>query len=51
LVTTTSAASAIGTLTRKTQRQPVMPAKVSMPAKNPPTTGPATLEMPNTAMK
>ena len=42
---------AIGTLTRKTQRQPVMPKMFSWPAKNPPMTGPRTLEVPNTARK
>ena len=41
----------IGTLIRNTQRQPVMPRMVSAPAKNPPTTGPITDDMPNTARK
>jgi hypothetical protein len=41
----------IGTLTRKTQRQPAMPSRVSWPAKKPPMTGPRTLEVPKTARK
>jgi hypothetical protein len=49
--TTASAAMPMGTLMRKTQRQPVMPSTVAWPAKNPPTTGPSTLEVPNTARK
>ena len=40
-----------GTLTRKTQRQPVMPRIESVPAKKPPTTGPSTDEVPKTARK
>jgi hypothetical protein len=38
----------IGTFTRKTQRQPAKPRIVSCPARNPPTTGPSTLEVPKT---
>jgi hypothetical protein len=49
--TTNSAAMPIGTLTRNTQRQPVIPAIDADPAKNPPISGPSTLEVPNTAMK
>jgi hypothetical protein len=41
----------IGTLTRNTQRQPVTPSSVSWPARKPPTTGPRTLDVPNTARK
>ena len=41
----------MGTLMRKTQRQPVIPRMVSAPAKNPPTTGPSTDAVPNTARK
>ena len=41
----------IGTLTRKTQRQPSTPRMLDWPAKNPPMTGPSTLEVPNTARK
>ena len=41
----------IGTLTRKTQRQPSMPRIVAWPAKKPPTTGPSTLDVPKTARK
>jgi len=48
---TTSATSPIGTLTRKTHRQPVMPRIESLPARRPPITGPSTLEEPNVAMK
>ena len=40
-----------GTLTRKTQRQPATPNSTACPAKNPPITGPRTLEVPNIAMK
>jgi hypothetical protein len=50
-VTTISAMMPIGTFTRNTQRQPSIPATVPAPAKKPPTTGPATLEMPQTPMK
>jgi hypothetical protein len=49
--TTTRATMPTGTLTRKTQRQPVMPAIEDCPARNPPTTGPRTLEVPKTARK
>ena len=41
----------IGTLTRKTQRQPSIPRIEVVPAKKPPTTGPITLEVPKTARK
>ena len=41
----------IGTLIRKTQRQPVMPRIVACPAKKPPMTGPRTLDVPKTARK
>ena len=41
----------MGTLTRNTQRQPVIPRMVSWPAKKPPMTGPSTDEVPNTARK
>ena len=41
----------IGTLTRNTQRQPVIPRIVSVPAKRPPATGPSTLEVAKTDMK
>ena len=41
----------IGTLTRKTQRQPAMPRMVSWPAKKPPMTGPSTEAVPKTARK
>ena len=41
--------SPMGTLMRNTQRQPVMPKMVWAPAKNPPTTGPRTEDVPNTA--
>ena len=51
LATTTSATMPIGTLIRKTQRQPVMPRMVSAPAKKPPMIGPSTDEVPNTARK
>ena len=51
LATTISATMPIGTLIRKTQRQPVMPRMVSAPAKKPPMIGPSTDEMPNTARK
>ncbi len=51
LATTNSATTPIGTLTRNTQRQPVMPMISDWPAKKPPTTGPSTLEVPNTARK
>jgi hypothetical protein len=50
-VTTASARMPTGTLTRKTQRQPVTPSSDSWPARNPPTTGPSTLEVPKTARK
>ncbi len=49
--TTTSAMKPIGTLTRKTQRQPVMPRMLDWPAKVPPMTGPSTLDVPKTARK
>ena len=51
MATTTSAMMPIGTLTRNTQRQPVMPKMVSAPAKKPPTSGPMTEDMPKTARK
>ncbi len=41
----------IGTLTRNTQRQPVMPKIEAWPANSPPATGPSTLEVAKTAMK
>ncbi len=41
----------MGTFTRNTQRQPVMPMMLLWPARNPPTTGPSTLEVPKTARK
>ena len=43
--TTIRAAMPTGTFTRKTQRQPVTPRISSWPAKNPPMTGPSTLEV------
>ena len=49
--TINSAAMPIGTFTRKTQRQPTMPRMVLVPAKKPPTSGPMTEDMPNTARK
>ncbi len=49
LATTNSATAPIGTLTRKIQRQPSMPAMVAWPDSTPPMTGPMTLEVPNTA--
>ena len=39
-MTTMSATTPMGTLTRKTQRQPSMPEERAAPAKNPPITGP-----------
>ena len=41
----------IRTFTRKTQRQPAVPAKLVIPAEEPPMTGPSTLEVPKTARK
>ncbi len=41
----------IGTFTRNTQRQPVMPRMDSCPANRPPATGPSTLEVAKTDMK
>jgi hypothetical protein len=49
--TTTSATAPIGTLMRKIQRQPSMPRIVGAPARRPPITGPATLDVANTARK
>ncbi|OPZ50054.1 MAG: hypothetical protein BWY91_02915 [bacterium ADurb.BinA028] len=40
-----------GTLTRNTQRHPVIPRIESAPAKNPPMIGPSTDEVPKTARK
>ena len=49
--TTTKATRPMGTLTRNTHRQPVIPSRESVPAKKPPTTGPRTLAVPKTARK
>ena len=49
--TTISAMTPIGTFTKNTQRQPARPMMEFAPASAPPTTGPSTLEVPNTAMK
>jgi len=51
LFTTTRATRPMGTLTRKTHRQPEMVRMLGCPAKKPPITGPRTLEVPNTARK
>jgi hypothetical protein len=40
-----------GTLMRNTQRQPEIPRISGRPARNPPSTGPSTLDVPNTATK
>lgn len=45
LATTNSAMMPIGTFTRNTQRQPVTPRMLSCPARKPPISGPATLEV------
>lgn len=50
-ITTPKAMMPMGTLTRNTQRQPSMPTMLAWPAKAPPTTGPTTLAVPNTARK
>ncbi|CAM3963725.1 hypothetical protein TSOC111612_23365 [Tsukamurella ocularis] len=49
--TTASATMPIGTFTRKTQRQPEMPRMLSAPENTPPSTGPSTELVPNTARK
>lgn len=46
---TTTPATPSGTLTRKIQRQPVIPRNVAASAKKPPMIGPSTEETPNTA--
>ena len=46
-----SAAAPIGTLIRKTQRQPVMKRICGAPESSPPTSGPMTEETPKTARK
>ena len=51
LKTTPKAMMPIGTLIRNTQRQPVMPRIVLAPANRPPTSGPMTDAVPNTARK
>ncbi len=51
MATTARAITPIGTLTRNTQRQPASPRISPAPAKNPPMTGPSTLDAPNTARK
>ena len=49
--TTVNAAMPRGTLIRKIQRHPAMPAMEPAPARAPPMTGPMTEEVPKTAMK
>jgi hypothetical protein len=50
-MTTARATTPRGTLIQKIQRHPSTPRIESCPARKPPTTGPSTLEVPQTAMK
>ncbi len=51
LATTNNATTPMGTLTKKTHRQPVTDRISSAPESTPPMTGPSTLDVPNTARK